>query len=665
MLTVLSSGLPVSAKNILNEAMNTVFGDTLEVVELTKSNLRSRVRLSLRSVETVLVILDGVSSDMCKDIENGLYSSDKYFMYSNDKELAEFLNNKYSINIVVEEDIEEVSSSEYSTSNYDEDYYKEKLKIKDDTIKNLETRINDLLEEYSFVSEVQENTVNLEDFENLKDTNINLNNTILELKSNIDEKDGYITDLLKEKESLGKLQESLENRLKRESSKYTDLVNELNDLKVIHSKQSGVLRDKESKIKELSDKVEKCEKSLKEYKQLEIKISEYEKILISKDTEISELNVDLQSKEKEVYRYVTELNSLKHLEGVDEKLELANNTIDTLNMDIVHITKEKDSLLKDLGDKDRVISQLSDNINGYEEKLSENQSEIESLKERIKNDDNSIMILNKENLELQNKVSLLEKTSNSDDDNESLIKEITRLQDKLSSISNSVFSKIGQLALPNSSMNVKVLGGNGRFENIRFAFSGNAESRKGTYKSLLNEFVNSKKEDRYLVVDLVSETSIDYVFKIPRVVPGMEWFRKGGSVQPYISNTSLKNVQVLSCGLGYINDSYFLCIDWAKRLTELNNSGYKVVLFCGDISNMIGRILHESFASFGESLIYVQGNAIGCRTIITNLRGLSNAKDSIVVYYDYNKSEQLQKFYDMVSKTNECKILSPKGNYNR
>ena len=74
---------------------------------------------------------------------------------------------------------------------------------------------------------------------------------------------------------------------------------------------------------------------------------------------------------------------------------------------------------------------------------------------------------------------------------------------------------------------------------------------------------------------------------------------------------------------------------------------------------MVGRVLHESFASYGDSTIYVVGNSIGSRTIVTNLRGLTNSKDSVIAYYDFNAA--VEKFYNMVSKTNECKIVSTKG----
>ena len=66
--------------------------------------------------------------------------------------------------------------------------------------------------------------------------------------------------------------------------------------------------------------------------------------------------------------------------------------------------------------------------------------------------------------------------------------------------------------------------------------------------------------------------------------------------------------------------------------------------------------MHESFADLGISNIYVHGNAIGSRTIVTNLKGISNAKASKVMYFDFN--ENMKRFYDMASKNNECVVLS-------
>ena len=61
-----------------------------------------------------------------------------------------------------------------------------------------------------------------------------------------------------------------------------------------------------------------------------------------------------------------------------------------------------------------------------------------------------------------------------------------------------------------------------------------------------------------------------------------------------------------------------------------------VYVVCGDLSNMVGRILHESFSNCGDTTIYIQGSVVGSRTIITNLKGLSKATESSIIYYEFN-----------------------------
>lgn len=646
MLTVLSAGLPISAKDILSNAMNEVFNGAVDIQELTRETLRSRVRLSGRNVEIVLVILDSVSSDMCSDIENGLYSSDKYYTYTSDKGLADFLNGKYGLSIVVEDEVPEVSSEEegYSISDDIIKEYEDKLLFKSSIIANLESRIKELQDFYGGDIEVP-----TDDIESIKEDLRSLESQLEISESKVKSSEETIDQ---QKATIS----SLEGKLKKVSNDYDSVLSELNDLQVIKSKQAGVLHDKEKKIEELLGIIKKLEESSEKIKELMDTVSRYKSEINRKDKEIGELRVDIGSKDRDIVRNSIELERLRSLQGTDDKLESANKVIESLNGDIAKVSSENTELLKRINELDSTITSLKTENESNLRRVSELELLNEQLSKRVDSDSVSLSTLNQEKFELLSKVAVLERNSGSADDN--LINEIEELQRKLNEMSGNIFTKIGSSALPNSSLGCKLLSGNTRFKNIRFAFSGSAESRKGSYKCLLDEF-RSNKDTKYLIVDLVSETSVDYVFEIKKLVPGMEWFRRGGSLHQYLSGTILKNTRVLSPGLGYVNDSYFLCIDWKRRLSELENSGYKVVMFCGDISNVIGRVLHESFASCGESIIYVVGNSIGSRTIVTNLRGLSNARDSIIAYYDYNKA--IERFYNMVSKTNECKILSERN----
>ena len=283
MLTVLSAGLPVSAKDILAKAMIDAFGDAIDIQELTRENLRSRVRLSSKNVEIVLVILDRVSSDLCADIENGLYSSDKYYTYTTDKDFAEFLNGKYNLNIEIEEEIGEISLEQgFESDNEIVRDYEDKIKFKNDIIFNLETRIKDILSFYEDGSFIEQKGNNEE---------------LLNVKSQLSVSEAELEELRKSLEGKDVIIHDLDEKIKKLSKNYDSVLSELNELKISSSKQAGVINAKEGKIRELEGIISKLEKSSETIKELNNTLSRYKSELIGKDKDINDLRVDLESKD--------------------------------------------------------------------------------------------------------------------------------------------------------------------------------------------------------------------------------------------------------------------------------------------------------------------------------------------------------------------------------
>lgn len=655
MFKVETAGLPIPAKDIIANAIEQSFGSgVVDMEELSKDNLRHKVRLSSRDLEVVLVVLDGVSTDLCKDIENGLYSSDKFHSYFNDKDLVLFLNNKFNLNMDVPEEQEaEVSFSDEATGVDIEvvEQYETRLKNKDMEIENLQSRIQELLqvieeEGYATDPEPQEPTVSQEEYEALKKENFTLRDSLLSSENETKKKKEEISDLEARIEDLRKASSDLEKSKKSLLSDYRTVNNELTELKVTYSKQSAVLRNKESELSVLRKKistVEDLERQVsffkEEAKRLEDKTS-------SLSRENANLQVDLETKAREATRLASELKE----SGVTSAI------LEQIKKELQDTVAERDSLKKQLAmensSKEGIQKELDEKI----EEVTTLQGTISDLEGRLEKNDEDLTRLNAEKIKLNGELQVLKTSTNRDSNIEEVSSELVSAKREIGELRSSVFYKISSFAMPRGSVPVFLTRKDATLRNIRFVFAGSTESRKGTYKCLLDEFRKLPQTEKILIVDVVSETSIDYVFEMNKVVTGIEWFRKGGGVQPYLSNTCLKNVRVLSPGLGYVNDSYFLTIDWESRLTELENSGYKVIIFCGDISNVVGRVLHESFADLGDSYIYVHGNAIGSRTIVTNLRGISNSGKSIVAYFDFNT--KMERFYDLVNKTNECRVLS-------
>ena len=659
---VLTAGIPLSAMEILSEACKKAYGE-VNIEELTKDNVRQRVRLASKDANTVLVVVDAVCEEICRDACTETMSSDKYYCYNTDRDLVLYLNNKLGTDLELPEEEEDLVAEENISRVSDEEYEQLKLQISslvsiNKNLKNQVAELKDSLEhEDSFtdsreVEELREEVSSLkENLESSIQDSLSAKNQLLESENNCKQANERIYDLEKSVSSLSGNNRSLESKISTMRSDYESVSQELADYKVKYSTQSGVIRAKDSEISSLRRQIDLIERNQKDVDDAKKQVSIFKEETSDYKRQLSELKIELSSKEEEIIRLSDEVKA----KGIESDM------VNTLKRNIEDLTSERDNLLKRVSNLEELLESSKSETQTARVSISELQQKLDDATTKASENDDALVTLNKENIELKNKVSVLEMSSNRDESIESVYEELTDLRKKYDSMMRSVFSQIASTALPRSASAIHLTRSGVNLKNIRFVFSGNAESRKGTYRSLLNEFKSYKSSDKVLIVDVVSETSIDYVFEIKRVIAGLDWFRRGGSVQPYLSDTCLRNVQVLSPGLTYINDSYFLTVDWEARLSELERSGYKVVLYCGDISNIVGRVLHESFACLGSSWIYVQGNAIGSRTVITNLKGLSNSSKSIVAYYDYNK--QMDRFYRLVQRTNECRILSLVGGY--
>lgn len=645
-----TSGLPISAKEYLFEAFNQAFGkDMVQIVEVDATQLRSRVRMSSKNVADVLVVLDGVSANKCADIENGLYASDKYHEYSTDEELVNFLNAKFELNL----EIKAAGGMEIAVEkgSAEQDMIIEKLREqvgdRDSIIASLKAQVADLksqIEDGDFGgSEDEEKVSALEkQIEVLRQENLKARSDMADTQAQLKYAEESEAKLRIVVESVSRESENLKTENNQLMADYKAVQSELSDFKIKFSNSQGTLGAKERELEELR----KGSKNAKEYEDkiasLEEEISSIKEELESEKVRNSQYQLELDSKDEEISRLSIEAESTE----LEEELSKEKNEIMELQKVIVDLKSK-------LATAEGKVETLKDQGSAEVDKLHDENS---SLKEKLNTMDQQFMQLNEELIKAKATADMLEKSTSRDTDVESMYQEMNELRNQYAELSQSVFGRMQNYSSPNSSIMIDLIKSGDRYNHLRFVFSGSTESRKGTYRSLLDEF-KQFPDQKVVIVDATCETCVDYVFEIKKVVRGLNWFVKGGGILPYLSETCLPNVKVLSPGLDYINDCYFLTVDWERRLKELDNSGYNVVVYCGDISSMVGRILHETLASRGASMVYVHGNAIGARTIVTNLRGLSNSKDSVICYFEFN--QKVERFYDIVAKEgHDCRVIS-------
>lgn len=652
-LSVYVAGVSTTGVEIISKAVKEVFGEC-NVFTIDRDKLRYSVRLGIRDSSVVLIVLDSASIDECSDIIGDTFSKDnKLYKYTDDRSLALHLNNLYGTDIDIPDD-SDIDLSSYqifdeSVSDDTIEKYESQLRDKDAIITNLGYRIRELEEVLSDlgISDSDDSNSDNTDTE-LNDKIAKLSDENLSLRGMISDKEAEISrvnGLLAQKENeLGELNNrlsTLNTTVSKLKSEIKSLSDELNQERVSSSQKSGSIRDRDAKISELTTRVGNLESMEGENKRLTGEVSGYLSDIRRLEASISTLRNAIKTKEDEIERLKKEIKD----SGVtSETLEEYKKLLDKLENKYNSLVDDYNAMKADYDD---IKPKYTDLLKKYK-KLDEDYKESEGF----------ITKLNTEKIQLTARISYLESNTEShvSSDADSVLAELNSLRRKYAETQGNIFNIISMKSLPRSEIKVPIFKVSpGHYKNIKFQFSGSIESRKGTCKCLFNECISSK-DDRFLIVDITSEPCVDYVFQMNSIVDGLEWFASGGGVQKYISPTCLPNVKVLIPKIGYINDSYFLTVNWESRLNELENSGYKVILYCGDVSNLVGRVLFESFSDVGYTSIYVKGNAIGSRSIVANSVGLSGIKSSVIGYFDFDKN--MLKFYNIMSKKCKCRIIS-------
>lgn len=657
-LSAVVAGISTTGKELLSRALNETFG-SVSIDECTKDNLRYKVNLAQSVSSVVLVVLDSSSENLCKDLVGTLITSNKYYKYSDDTGLVRFLNDMYglSLELSIPEEVQLSSIPQVespATGTVSEDFvehlreqYDAQLEDKNSRIQNLLATIKELeaaIEEGGYA--VTENNDESDNALRIaQEECLNLRNSLTDAIKERDEFSAKYTEAMEQVSTLIASLEEAEKHVKAIQSAYDDAVRSLADSRDDASRKSGVIRDNEAKIASL-------ERQVADYTE---EHATYVSVRMERDTTTSE---------------VTRLNGV--VAGLEHTLSSKNSVISHLQEQLTESgkdTEELGRLRRELADAQASVSSLTAQLTEATGKIeaaireaSEHKdleeaykAKSEELEVKVQKQDEDLSELNSKFAQMSADLAVYQKSMEQDSSMDSLLSEKIQLQRNLASLENNIFTKIGVSSMPRTAVKVKLFDTSGvKYRNIRFVFSGSTESRKGTYRCLRNEFAGSK--ENHLIVDLVAESSVDYVFEVQSVIKGLKWFEEGGGVQPYLSPTCQTNTKILSPGMWYVNDCWFLTINWESRLKELENSGYKVVIYCGDLSNIIGRVLFETFADIGETEIYVHGNSVGSRTMVIMSGGVANISRSRVKYFELDKN--VMRFYNMVEKKCPCEIVS-------
>lgn len=263
---------------------------------------------------------------------------------------------------------------------------------------------------------------------------------------------------------------------------------------------------------------------------------------------------------------------------------------------------------------DRVAA-LQSELDKARETISAQETLLNSKISETERGSSKITELIEQNLALQKQVEELSATDQSNT-------ELVRLRRQINQLESTPLFKLKQFMTPSSALQVSLpYVPHPSHKGIRFIYAGSDGSMKLAYEVVRRLSGEMSTQGKVVILDLTTETYIDYILNIPRVVSASDWFLSGGDLP--LSDTRVPNVKVLTPGLQYFNDLSLLNVNWSDRWNQLLQEGYQVIVLFGVLNTAITRVLYNSFGSINKPWIVVEGLITSLRSLIIHLSGLN------------------------------------------
>lgn len=497
---------------------------------------------------------------------------------------------------------------------------------------------------------------------------------------------------------LDALRESSSNSDADASALQADIINLKADLEKAladNKRSTETLKELEAQISELTGKNEELQAEASKVDELQKSLDEAN----AKVTELSEATAGVDALKEEALRVkeleekLVELDDIKvkasNLEEQVKELESFKATsvdaLDKKNLEceeLKKISEEKDARIDELTKSSGDIQQVQLELDRVKAELNEKTEEAESLKVAVNDANNSIADLtvkandlNKfkseaENLrkeleplrgmdtELSNakeKISSLEKqlsdamlSASSTEDLRAMYSDLEMELAEKDVVINGVFGQMFNMAIPKAAYGFnlpKLSMPNGKFV---CTCAGSNESTSTVYYLLKKSLMTSGL--RAIIVDLVTDTSIDSQFGASNIKSPIPWLSGEQPFTSFLADTKLPNVKVLTTALSYLNELFLLKVDWNSKIAELQNYADIVIFNIGNINGVVQKILYTQFSQIMQTSIIVKATPLNLRTLILGLTGLNVPKSVRVVCTDYDTNASKGMYKKLSSK---------------
>lgn len=395
---------------------------------------------------------------------------------------------------------------------------------------------------------------------------------------------------------------------------------------------------------------------------------------LEENTNLSEEIKQLKTDKEQLESTITELeNSLERTKKDNMvQIEQKNSELDDIRAEKQKLENEvitlRNSVVESKADS-ATIQQLNVDLLEERRKVARITSELEVLRNSstlISSSDNLLEVnkLKKELADVKKQLELAEskKQSNASDEEISALRqrcadleiEMVDQTNLLEEYQKGIFGQLANIALPKVAFDVKVEMPKQLKSNCVVIASGSFESSLTMYQHL-NRTCSVNADKKYIIVDLVTDTSIDTMFGVKQITSPIAWLQGSEPFYSFLADTKYPNVKVLSTGLAYINELAFLTTDWVSRINELQGQADVIVFNVGCLNDFVAKVLFTSFGRVMKGHVIVKATPVNLRTVILTLTGFKDrtlVQDVLVSCANFDTTQSKPLYQKLVQKCN-------------
>ena len=534
-----------------------------------------------------------------------------------------------------------------------------------------------------------------------------LSSKVIELETataKIAELDSNITHLTSEITSLNLEVTSLRETIDKKDIEIAEGVQKATDLQAsidLVQEDLSRLEQKDSEINLLNTNLQEQKNTILKLSQdladLQTKLTEKEQEIANIRNEFSDVNATITAKDSEIERLENEKFD------IERKISLLEAELIDLKLKYSDLQKESSSLGVSISTKDKQIE-------GYLVDIEKLENKVRALESGGSDDSASSIELEKKLLEEQRKSTRLETELNSikaelgDGSGSNMKLEIIRLKTELDNAKknaisqkeydalkrdleterslridlelsqatsnessgdriDTLFSKFGGISAPKAAFDGYIEPPVIPTSSCEFicVAGGSNESVSSVYKTL-RKTCESNPSKRIIILDLVTDTSIDSEFGIEKVNPALDWLTDKDTIKSCICNTKFNTVKVISTGLAFMNDLFLLRVDWNKRIRNLADLKADIVILnVGYLNNLVSKVLFSTFSQIMKTYVIAKSTPGSLRTTLLVMMGFLNLDSKVTVACVDYKDSSADIFYKKLTQRCNAYIIQNEG----